>query len=75
MATMRVKDGVAAVVFAPDGTTTLLAAGMAFDDADPVVRTHPSFFQADAKAGAAPQRITAVAIEDASAAPGHLRNR
>lgn len=75
MATMRVKDGVAAVVFAPDGTTTLLAAGMAFDDADPVVRTHPSFFQSDTKAPAPAARVTAVRIEDASAAPGHLRNR
>lgn len=75
MAIARVKQGVACVVFDADGVPMTIVQDMAFDADDPIVRQHPDWFQFDAKAGAAPQRVTAVRIEDASAAPGHLRNR
>jgi hypothetical protein len=70
-----VKQGIACVVFDANAVPVTVVADMAFDADDPIVREHPDWFQLDAKAGTAPQRITAVSIEDASAAPGHLRNR
>jgi len=72
---VRVKDDVAAVVFNPDGTKTVLTPGLAFDDSDPVVVTHRHMFQVDSKVSEAPHTVRSVPIEQATAAPGERRNR
>ena len=74
MAIVRAKRGIALVTFV-DGVPVNVVQDMAFDSSDPVVREHPEWFQADAKAEMAQQRVTSVAIEDMSAVPGQLRNR
>lgn len=75
MATLRVKVGTNCVVFLPDGTTVALLANQPWDSADPFVRSHPEYFEADGQAQPVPKRAVSAPIEDMTAEPGARRNR